>query len=179
MKIKEQDAELTLFNSYPTWVAVIAPWFCLCLPSCGPRFESQAHHLCFFNLYWNCNEKRTKINKKEAWIVPFLNSYHTKVRCMQLSTFLKTISEALLRNIKSGYHVVEHGLFDRPGVGPASDEQQRGRVDGDHAVSVNSPRQNQIFFPILWAQTGKRHQVRIEKSPKLNRQNIPVSPTSR
>ena len=98
---------------------------------------------------------------------------------MQLSTFLKTISEALLRNIKSGYHVVEHGLFDRPGVGPASDEQQRGRVDGDHTVSVNSPRQNQIFFPILWAQTGKRHQVRIEKSPKLNRQNIPVSPTSR
>ena len=28
--------------------AVIAPWFCLCLPSCGPRFESQAHLLCFF-----------------------------------------------------------------------------------------------------------------------------------
>ena len=29
-----------------------------------PGFESQAHHLCFFNLYWNCNEKRTKLNKK-------------------------------------------------------------------------------------------------------------------
>ena len=28
--------------------AAIAPWFSLCLPSCGPRFESQAHHLCFF-----------------------------------------------------------------------------------------------------------------------------------
>ena len=45
------------------WVAAIAPWFCLRLPSCSPGFESQAHHLCFFN-YWNCNEKRTKINKK-------------------------------------------------------------------------------------------------------------------
>ena len=25
----------------------------------------------FFNLYWNCDEKRTKINKKEAGIGPF------------------------------------------------------------------------------------------------------------
>ena len=29
-------------------VAAIAPWFRLRLPSCGPRFESQAHHLRFF-----------------------------------------------------------------------------------------------------------------------------------
>ena len=31
-------------------VAAIAPWFRLHLPSCGPGFESQAHHLCFFQL---------------------------------------------------------------------------------------------------------------------------------
>ena len=30
----------------------IAPWFCLLLPSCSPGFKSQAHHLCFFNLYY-------------------------------------------------------------------------------------------------------------------------------
>ena len=29
-------------------VAAIAPWFRLRLPSCGPGFESQAHHPCFF-----------------------------------------------------------------------------------------------------------------------------------
>ena len=29
-------------------VAAIALWFRLCLPSCGPGFESQAHHLRFF-----------------------------------------------------------------------------------------------------------------------------------
>ena len=47
--------------------AAIALWFHLRLPSCGRGFESQAHHLSFFNLYnWNCNEKRTKVNKKEA-----------------------------------------------------------------------------------------------------------------
>ena len=29
-------------------MAAIAPWFCLHIPSCGPGFKSQAHHLCFF-----------------------------------------------------------------------------------------------------------------------------------
>ena len=64
---------IAMFNIRQPWVAAIAPWFCLRLPSCGPGFESQAHHLCFFNLYyWNCNEKIMKINKKEAGIGPFL-----------------------------------------------------------------------------------------------------------
>ena len=53
-------------------VAAIAPWFRLRLPSCGLGFESQAHHLCFFNLYWNCNKKRTKINKKRPGLAHFL-----------------------------------------------------------------------------------------------------------
>ena len=48
------------------YVLAIAPWFRL--PSCGPRFESLAHHLCFFSLYCDCNEKRTKINKKRPWL---------------------------------------------------------------------------------------------------------------
>ena len=30
------------------WVAAIAPWFRLRLPSCDPGFKSQAHHLRFF-----------------------------------------------------------------------------------------------------------------------------------
>ena len=56
-----------------TWATNIAPRYRLCLPSCGCGFQSQAHHLRFFNLYnWNCNEKRTKINEKEAGIGPFL-----------------------------------------------------------------------------------------------------------
>ena len=46
------------------WAAAIAQWYHLRLPSCGRWFESQEHHLRFFNFYyWNCNEKRTKINK--------------------------------------------------------------------------------------------------------------------
>ena len=31
--------------------ATIAQWICMCLPSFQPRFESQAHHLCFPSIY--------------------------------------------------------------------------------------------------------------------------------
>ena len=59
-------------NKHGGWVDKVAqfavakaPWFRLRLPSCDRGFKSQAHHLRFFNLYyWNCNEKRTKINKR-------------------------------------------------------------------------------------------------------------------
>ena len=50
--------------------AAIAPWFRLCLLSCGPGFDPKHIIFAFFNLYWNCNEKRVKINKKEARIWP-------------------------------------------------------------------------------------------------------------
>ena len=32
--------------------AAIAQWYHLCLPSCSRGFESQAHHLRSFNLYY-------------------------------------------------------------------------------------------------------------------------------
>ena len=46
-------------------VAAIAPWFRLRLPSCGPGFESQAHHLRFFQfgllkLYQENNKNKQK-----------------------------------------------------------------------------------------------------------------------
>ena len=44
--------------------AAIGQWIRLCLPSCGPGFDPQPQHLGFFNLYLNCDEKRTKINQK-------------------------------------------------------------------------------------------------------------------
>ena len=57
-------------------MAAIAPWFRLRLSSCGPGFESQAHHLCFFQfvlkLYWEKNENK----QKEAGIGPFLKGNH-------------------------------------------------------------------------------------------------------
>ena len=58
--------------------AAIAPWIRLCLPSCPPGFESQAHHLHFFSIYivqicplnWNvkriCNSVSN--NFSETWI---------------------------------------------------------------------------------------------------------------
>ena len=58
--------------------AAIAQWFRLRPPSCGCGFESQAHHLCFLYLYYKYwNEKRTKINKKEAGIRPIFEKMTT------------------------------------------------------------------------------------------------------
>ena len=58
-------------------MAVIAQWLRLCLPSCSHGFRSQANRLSFFNLYyWNCNEKRKKINKKRPWMAHFLKNRH-------------------------------------------------------------------------------------------------------
>ena len=55
------------------WGAAIAQWIRLRLPSCRPGFESQAHHLCFFNLYLSfeleCEKNENK--QKEAGIGPF------------------------------------------------------------------------------------------------------------
>ena len=59
-------ANLKWFEKQEWLAAVIPLWFHLHLPSCSPRFKSQAHHLrfCQFVLVKLCNEKRTKINKK-------------------------------------------------------------------------------------------------------------------
>ena len=56
-------------------MAAIAKWIRLCLPSCGPGLESEAHHLRFYSqiLYYICHciEKRTKINKEEPGFGPY------------------------------------------------------------------------------------------------------------
>ena len=55
--------------------AAVAQWIRSRLPSCRPGFESQAHHLCFFNLNLNlnCNVlKRRKETEKGAGIGLFL-----------------------------------------------------------------------------------------------------------
>ena len=48
------------------WAAAIAQWFRLCLQSCDPRFETQTHHLRFFQfvllkLYQEKNENKQKV----------------------------------------------------------------------------------------------------------------------
>ena len=55
-------------------MTAIAPWFHMRLPSCGRGFESQSHHLRFYQFVLLEWEKRIKINEKEAWISPFKNT---------------------------------------------------------------------------------------------------------
>ena len=58
----------------PCWAANIAPWFRLRIPIYVLGFESQAHHLQFFQFIllklWLKCQKRTKINEKEDGIGP-------------------------------------------------------------------------------------------------------------
>ena len=73
------------------------PWFRLRLPSCGPGFEYQAHHLCFFQfvllkLYRENNENK----QKEAGIGPFLKKtsiYIKKVVVAKLADRLPPTQE--------------------------------------------------------------------------------------
>ena len=48
-------------------VAAIVQWIRLCLPSCSPRFESQAYHLRFYQFIFElCYVEKTKISKKRC-----------------------------------------------------------------------------------------------------------------
>ena len=52
----------------------IVQWIHLHLSSCSPGFDPQAKHLRFLNLYFNCDQKGMKINKKKAGIGPLIVS---------------------------------------------------------------------------------------------------------
>ena len=53
-------------------------WIRLRLPSCRSEFESQAHHLRFRQFIELCNVEKTKINRKEAEIGPYLKKLSRK-----------------------------------------------------------------------------------------------------
>ena len=64
----------TIFCSNKQWGAAIAPWYRLRLPSCGPGFESQAHHLRFFQfvlLKLLLELEKNENKQKEAGIGPY------------------------------------------------------------------------------------------------------------
>ena len=79
--------------------APIAQWIRPRVPSCRPGFESQAHHLCFFQFklfklyicHLNWNVKRTKINKKRPGLAHFFKTRlaFTDFKC-SLEPMLKT-----------------------------------------------------------------------------------------
>ena len=49
-------------------------YLCLRLPSCCPRFESQAHNLCFYQFRFElCHVEKTKINKKRPGLAHLKN----------------------------------------------------------------------------------------------------------
>ena len=55
--------------------AATAQWICLCLPSCSPGFESEAHHLYFYRLCYICHGKKGE--KKRSGLAHFFKKYTT------------------------------------------------------------------------------------------------------
>ena len=86
--------------------ADIAQWIRLRLPSCHTGFESQAHHLCFFQFilfklyifHLNWNVKRWKINKKEAGIGPFFTKTSKTSQYFSLTRRLMMKQQIQIKN---------------------------------------------------------------------------------
>ena len=55
-------------------IGAIAQWMRLCLPFCGPWFESQARHLCFFQFIFELWCEKDKNKQKEAGIGPIFEN---------------------------------------------------------------------------------------------------------
>ena len=53
-------------------VVAITQWISPQLPSCGPRFDSQAQHLRFFQLIFELRLEKDENKQKEVGIGPYL-----------------------------------------------------------------------------------------------------------
>ena len=61
-------------NIYPNCKKQLAQWIRLHLPSCSPGFESQAHHLSFYQLVFELSHaEKTKLNKKRQGLAHLKN----------------------------------------------------------------------------------------------------------
>ena len=92
-----------------SWVAAIALWFRLRLPSCSPGFESQAHHLRFFQFVLGLRREKSENKQKEAGIGPFflkkeekklfgptqIDCKVTHLKCTSLATMQLTLRGAV------------------------------------------------------------------------------------
>ena len=98
--------------------AAVAHWIRLYLPSCHPRFESQAHHLCFYHLWYLCyicHVKSTKINKKRPGLAHLkkINVHRIKPKgtwifLWQYSAFGDIAAAVLIRFKNSLHFILRH-----------------------------------------------------------------------
>ena len=93
--IPDTTTKYSKIKTCPIWGAAIAQWIRLCLPICHPRFESHAHHLCFYQFILNlCHVEKTKVCKKRAGLSHL---------------FIKILSYFLIE----GFFLIEHFGWQR------------------------------------------------------------------
>ena len=88
------------------WGAAIPQWIRLRPPFCYPKFESQAHHLCFYNLksnlFYICHVKRTKINTRRPGSFLWRLSMQLFVsRMFIVPKLIRSIQNILISNLKN------------------------------------------------------------------------------
>ena len=109
-KVRALSLVILLHKESVFGAVVVATALCfrLRLPFCGCKFESQAHHLCFFQLYyWSCDEKRTKI-KKEVRIGPFFKKKHQENKFSICQTlFSACLWKVLFQSLRNLHPSVE------------------------------------------------------------------------
>ena len=87
-KCDHSDKQIRQVVRHLVWGAAIAQWIRLPLPSSRPGFESQAHHLCFFQIIYlsfelECEKNENKQKRGRDWPIFKKNtSSMTLVKCM-------------------------------------------------------------------------------------------------
>ena len=84
--------------------ATIAHWICLHLPSCRPGFESQAHHLCFYQFIFELCDvgKDFMVSNGIPSYVPGVGGSISKVK--QVMSNVHAVSNSLVQTVNSHKH---------------------------------------------------------------------------
>ena len=92
--------------------AAIAQWVWLHLPSCCPEFESQAHHLCFYQAKFDLwHVEKTKINRKRCRELSFTaeiqKGLHFDIRTIRWIALNVNLFGAILSSVSKLGHKSE------------------------------------------------------------------------
>ena len=135
--------------------AALAQWTRLCLPSCLPRFKSQAHHLHFYHysqfvLYFSCEKNQIK-QKEAGFKKPFQHDHC----CLIYQNKLKSISKYVIqitKNFFAGYYSIMSWVHRTSMVGclDCHNWKVNGLITNKACLKRNSMYRKLQFVNLKW-----------------------------